>query len=157
MKNKGFTLIEMLVVVLIIGILAAIALPQYRQSVIKARFAEAMTNLKTISDAYTICKLNENNDCNFDTLDIEIGIDEFDTEQIRATDNFMYYTGTHSTAGYYEDVTAYAVYRKEDVCLCYKNDGTINIKQNDSCVENETTYNYAQILNLTEEDDCACC
>ena len=45
--NKSFTLIELLVVVLIIGILSAIALPQYTLAVNRARFA----NLRTMVNA----------------------------------------------------------------------------------------------------------
>ena len=54
-KSKGFTLIEMLVVVLIIGILAGIALPQYNKAVERSRAAEPQIILKDMFRAQQGC------------------------------------------------------------------------------------------------------
>ena len=56
-NNRAFTLIELLVVVLIIGILSAIALPQYSQAVEKSRAAEALSNIGSFSRAVDIWAL----------------------------------------------------------------------------------------------------
>ncbi len=68
--QKGFTLIELMIVVAIIGILAAIAIPQYQNYVTKARWAENNTAIAPVKMAIAEC-LQRNNSVltSCDTLD----------------------------------------------------------------------------------------
>ena len=49
--KKAFTLVELLIVIIIIGILATMAVPQYQKMINKARWAEAFTVLDAIRKA----------------------------------------------------------------------------------------------------------
>jgi prepilin-type N-terminal cleavage/methylation domain-containing protein len=50
-KNQGFTLIELMIVVAIIAIIAAIAIPNLLRSRMNANESAAIKSLKTVSDA----------------------------------------------------------------------------------------------------------
>lgn len=48
--KKGFTLVELLIVVVIVGIFVAIALPQYKRATERGRLMEGLTNLRVATD-----------------------------------------------------------------------------------------------------------
>lgn len=71
--RKGFSLIEMMVVVIVVGILSSIALPQYQQAVGKSRTNEAIATLGMIisaQDQYYVRKGQYTSDLSQLPLDI---------------------------------------------------------------------------------------
>jgi len=58
--RKSFTLVELMIVVMIIGILAAIGLTQYYKVVEKSRVSEAKMILGTLRDA-EVAEMHDNN------------------------------------------------------------------------------------------------
>ncbi|RLI95907.1 MAG: redox-sensing transcriptional repressor Rex [Candidatus Aenigmatarchaeota archaeon] len=56
-KNGGFTLVEILIVVVILGILAAIVIPQFTQASTEARESSLASNLQTIRSQIELYKI----------------------------------------------------------------------------------------------------
>jgi len=76
--KKSFTLIELIMVVIIIGILAGIGLPMYRKAVLKARDREAQAMLRLIKEAERSYYLDQGDyvDCtSTDDCNAKLGLD----------------------------------------------------------------------------------
>ncbi len=113
MKVKGFTLVELLVVVIIVSILAALAMPQYRRSIDRSKVAEAMEMMPALFEARERWMIE--NQCDWqngnvsDCLDssAELTLGKLDIEAkgevlsgfMLTTNNFTYYLYGTTPAG----------------------------------------------------------
>jgi general secretion pathway protein G len=58
--KRGFTLVEILIVVVILGILAAIVIPQFSQASTDAKVSSLQSNLQSIRSAIALYKIQHN-------------------------------------------------------------------------------------------------
>jgi prepilin-type N-terminal cleavage/methylation domain-containing protein len=98
-SRKGFTLIELMVVVLIVGILAAVAIPLMRGRIDSAKWSEAKAGMGTVVTALRAYASEKGTVAAGD-----VGVDEFSKIGIEDTD----LDGTYFTHDAYEITSATA-------------------------------------------------
>lgn len=59
-NNKGFTLVEILIVVVILGILAAIVIPQFTEASTEAKLSSLCSDLQTVRSQIELYKVQHN-------------------------------------------------------------------------------------------------
>jgi prepilin-type N-terminal cleavage/methylation domain-containing protein len=98
MKEKGFTLVEVLIVVIIIGILAAIGIPQFADSIEKAKGGEARAGLGHIQTAEKVY-FAENEWYTNNTADLDITLTDRYWAFSISTPSSTTYTATATRSG----------------------------------------------------------
>ncbi|MFT6919990.1 MAG: type IV pilus assembly protein PilA [Cognaticolwellia sp.] len=125
-KAQGFTLIELMIVVAIIGILAAVALPQYQKYTQKARFSDVNVAADGVKSAMAVC-LNiesEISKCNtFALIGITAPVANDNLASIEiSNDAVITATGTTAAGGYTNVLTpsVTGAFTQDGDCLAVK-------------------------------------
>lgn len=142
-KSKGFTLFEIIVVLIILGVLAAIALPSYFNIIERTNAAEAMIDLKNCREMIDVCiaAKNDTQICANDDYTTRCSSEKFFLEVSSFHSDYLITAMRHDAAGagvvisndvggeftcpwMNFDVSS----QRSGFVLCHENNGTTTIK-----------------------------
>ena len=101
--QKGFTLIELMIVVAIIGILAAIAIPQYQNYIARSQVSRAMSETGAIKTAVETCLLEGKTTVGDNATDCQLGNTASTLFSLTAPTTAL--TATQTITGTFQDGT----------------------------------------------------
>jgi len=155
-NNKAFTLVELLVVILIIGILAAIAVPQYQKAILKARLHQGVSLVESLYQAQQAYYLQHGDFAtDIDDLDVSIPKDESCEKTQNSSQSF--YTCDYGKIGFWDGPTN-AQYQAPDYKIAYLH--FFKERYNTSSLVNSFTfeagkrYCYGRIASKTAQEIC---
>jgi general secretion pathway protein G len=90
LREKGFTLVEIMIVMVILGILAAIVIPQFTQASQEARLSELINNLQMVRTQIELYKIQHNGQLPGTAAELDF---------VSALTSYTYADGSPSVAG----------------------------------------------------------
>ncbi len=104
-KKSGFTLLEIIIVIIIVGILASLALPKFFSTVEYSRSTEALTSITTLRQSLERCYIQQT-PSNYNDPDCAIGFLDIANPSNSATNRGPSFTYVISPASDSYSITA---------------------------------------------------
>lgn len=125
MRRHGFSLMEVMIVVVIIGVLASIAIPMYTGHVKKARRSEAMTGLQTVALYEEKCMAEKGSYNTIAYLINSFGLSDPDGDSLYEPSDFYNLAVTNGVSIFIAKATPTGAQASDNITLAINSDGQV--------------------------------